>query len=81
MLHAAVRFAGFLRMLRADPLVITTRGSTGLAHMLMGSVAEDVVRRAAYPVLGSGGNLCLLQKQSDSSLCPSRHTTRHETKI
>jgi len=36
---------------RADLIVIGTHGRTGLAHMLMGSVAEKVVRRAAGPVL------------------------------
>ena len=36
---------------RADLIVVGTHGRTGLAHMLMGSVAEKVVRRAAGPVL------------------------------
>lgn len=35
----------------ADLIVIGTHGRTGLSHMLMGSVAEKVVRKAACPVL------------------------------
>jgi nucleotide-binding universal stress UspA family protein len=34
-----------------DLIVMATHGHTGLAHALMGSVAEEVVRRAACPVL------------------------------
>ena len=34
-----------------DLLVIGTHGRTGLAHALLGSVAERVVRKAAIPVL------------------------------
>jgi len=35
----------------ADLIVIATHGSTGLAHILFGSVAERVVRLAHCPVL------------------------------
>lgn len=34
-----------------DMIVMGTHGHTGLEHMLMGSVAENVVRRAPCPVL------------------------------
>jgi nucleotide-binding universal stress UspA family protein len=34
-----------------DLLVVTTHGRTGLRHMLMGSVAEKIVRHASCPVL------------------------------
>ncbi len=37
--------------LDADLVVIATHGLTGLSHMLLGSVAEKVVRRAGCPVL------------------------------
>ncbi len=37
--------------LRADLIVMGTHGRTGLAHMLIGSVAEKVVRTAQCPVL------------------------------
>jgi nucleotide-binding universal stress UspA family protein len=36
---------------RADLIVLTTHGRTGLAHVLLGSVAERVVRHAECPVL------------------------------
>jgi universal stress protein A len=34
-----------------DLLVLATHGRTGLAHLVLGSVAEAVVRRASCPVL------------------------------
>lgn len=34
-----------------DLIVISTHGRSGLAHMLLGSVTENVVRRAPCPVL------------------------------
>jgi len=34
-----------------DLIVLSTHGRTGLAHALLGSVAERVVRRATIPVL------------------------------
>jgi nucleotide-binding universal stress UspA family protein len=36
---------------RIDLIVVGTHGRRGLAHMVMGSVAETVVRRAPCPVL------------------------------
>ncbi|MFM1769063.1 MAG: hypothetical protein RJA22_1592 [Verrucomicrobiota bacterium] len=42
-LHAA-------RELDADVIVLSTHGRTGLAHMFLGSTAEQVVRRAPCPV-------------------------------
>jgi universal stress protein A len=35
----------------ADSIVIATAGRTGLSHLLIGSVAEKVVRHASVPVL------------------------------
>jgi len=35
----------------ADSIVMATAGRTGLAHVLIGSVAEKVVRHASVPVL------------------------------
>jgi nucleotide-binding universal stress UspA family protein len=34
-----------------DLIVMGTQGHTGLRHALMGSVAEDIVRRSSIPVL------------------------------
>jgi len=36
---------------RCDVIIMGTHGRTGLGRLLMGSVAEQVVRRAACPVL------------------------------
>jgi universal stress protein A len=37
--------------LRADLIVLATHGRSGFSHLLLGSVAERVVRSAACPVL------------------------------
>jgi nucleotide-binding universal stress UspA family protein len=39
------------KKLGADLIIMSTHGRTGLSHVLMGSVAERVVRSAACPVL------------------------------
>jgi nucleotide-binding universal stress UspA family protein len=39
------------RRMRADLIVISTHGRRGLAHLLLGSVAEKIVRYAERPVL------------------------------
>jgi nucleotide-binding universal stress UspA family protein len=39
------------RRFKCDLIVLATHGRTGLKHVLMGSVAENVVRRAHCPVL------------------------------
>jgi nucleotide-binding universal stress UspA family protein len=36
---------------QADLIVIGTHGRTGLSHMMLGSVAERVVRTSEVPVL------------------------------
>ena len=39
------------KRLRCDLIVLATHGRTGLVHAIMGSVAENVLRRAPCPVL------------------------------
>jgi nucleotide-binding universal stress UspA family protein len=39
------------KKLRADLIVLSTHGRTGLSHVVLGSVAERVVRTATCPVL------------------------------
>ena len=39
------------RELPADMIVLSTHGRTGLSHILLGSVAEKIVRKAPCPVL------------------------------
>jgi nucleotide-binding universal stress UspA family protein len=46
--HEIVKLAGALK---ADLIVMPSHGRTGLAHVLIGSVAERVVRLAHCPVL------------------------------
>ncbi len=43
--------AEFARSLNAGLIVMPSHGRTGLAHLLIGSVAERVVRLASCPVL------------------------------
>lgn len=56
-LHAVLKGEPFLEIIRyarekdIDMIVLATHGRTGLAHVLMGSVAEKVVRMAPCPVL------------------------------
>ena len=48
---AAATIVETAREHHADLIVMGTKGRTGLAHLLMGSVAERVVRLAPCPVL------------------------------
>jgi nucleotide-binding universal stress UspA family protein len=45
------QIAKYTREHRLDLVVVGTHGRTGLKHVLIGSVAERVVRHAACPVL------------------------------
>ena len=47
----AVEIVDVAKTLPADIIVISTHGRTGLKHVLLGSVVEQVVRRAPCPVL------------------------------
>jgi nucleotide-binding universal stress UspA family protein len=40
----------FAKDVKADSIVMGTHGRTGLRHLLLGSVAEGVIRRASVPV-------------------------------
>jgi len=40
--------------IRADLIILATHGRTGLSHVLLGSVAERVIRHAPCPVLVCG---------------------------
>ena len=46
-----VEIIQYARKQNIDLIVIATHGRTGLPHVLMGSVAETVVRTAPCPVL------------------------------
>lgn len=47
----ADEIVNFARDERMDIIIMATHGRTGLRHIVMGSVAEKVVRSAAVPVL------------------------------
>jgi nucleotide-binding universal stress UspA family protein len=49
--HAAATIVQQAQQMRADVIVIGTHGRSGLPHMLLGSVAEKVVRTASCAVL------------------------------
>jgi nucleotide-binding universal stress UspA family protein len=49
--NAVENIINFARDTNADLLVMCTHGRSGLSHVLMGSTAEAVVRRAPCPVL------------------------------
>lgn len=40
-----------VKAMKSDVLVVGTHGRSGLAHLLSGSVAEKIVRRASVPVI------------------------------
>jgi nucleotide-binding universal stress UspA family protein len=47
----AIEIIEAAKSLPADLIVISTHGRTGLKHVMLGSIAEAVVRRAPCPVL------------------------------
>lgn len=49
--NAVTEITDRARKIGAEIIVVGTHGRTGLAHIVMGSVAERVVRHAACPVL------------------------------
>jgi universal stress protein A len=49
--HAASEIVAVAEREHADLIVMSTHGRTGLAHLVVGSVAEKVVRHAPIPVL------------------------------
>ncbi|HYF47881.1 MAG TPA: universal stress protein [Planctomycetota bacterium] len=49
--HAANAVVDYLKKEKADCVVIATHGRTGLSHLIMGSVAERIVRLSPCPVL------------------------------
>ncbi len=50
--------AGLIEANEIDLIVVGTHGRTGLGKLLLGSVAEDILRHAACPVLTVGPKVC-----------------------
>ena len=49
--HASTEICRYATDHKCDLIMMATHGRTGLAHMLLGSTAEQVVRHAPCPVL------------------------------
>jgi nucleotide-binding universal stress UspA family protein len=60
------------RETRADLIVMGTHGRTGLGRMFMGSVAEQVVRKAPCPVLTA--KLPLAEEEPVGESAPAKDT-------
>lgn len=48
--HIAETITRYAREMQFDEIVIGTHGRTGLRHIALGSVAEEVLKRATVPV-------------------------------
>ncbi len=62
-----------------DLIVIGTHGRTGLGKLLLGSVAEDILRHSACPVLTVGPEICGRARlpEEDSELATTELEIRH----
>lgn len=49
--HASSEIVNYASDVNAEMIVMTTHGYRGMKHVLLGSTTEDVLRRAACPVL------------------------------
>ena len=49
--HAATEIVSYANEIKADMIVMTTHGYSGMKHVLLGSTTEDVLRHAGCPVL------------------------------
>jgi nucleotide-binding universal stress UspA family protein len=59
---------------RPDLTVLTTHGRGGLAHLLLGSAAEEIVRRSASPVLCVRGEMPLARALSGCTVLATDFT-------
>jgi nucleotide-binding universal stress UspA family protein len=49
--HPSTEIVAYASEVHAEMIVMTTHGYRGVKHVLLGSTAEDVLRRATCPVL------------------------------
>ncbi len=49
--HAATEIVNYANDVKAELIVMTTHGYSGMKHVLLGSTTEDVLRHASCPVL------------------------------
>ena len=64
--HAAPAIIEHADRRQADVIVLGTHGRRGLRHLLLGSVAEEVIRRAPCPVL-------VVHRREERGIGPVRH--------
>jgi nucleotide-binding universal stress UspA family protein len=70
---AAAAIVAHAKKLKVDLIVIATHGRTGLSHLLLGSVAERVLRSAPCPVLTVSGRL--KRRRGQGGAGPARRRT------
>lgn len=68
----AEAIAAVATRLKADLIVIATHGRTGLSHLLLGSVAERVVRGAPCPVLTVRATARISRRAAPRRAAPAR---------
>jgi len=68
------------KKLKADLIIMSTHGRTGLSHALMGSVAERVVRLAGCPVLTVSGRTADTASRSRGTRPRQRRATAARTR-
>lgn len=72
--HRAIATAA--KQVRADLVIMATHGRTGVSHLLMGSVAERVVRGAPCPVLTLRPRAAALRRKSPRVRAARTSSTR-----
>jgi nucleotide-binding universal stress UspA family protein len=58
------------RELQADLIVMGTHGRSGLARLLLGSIAEQVLRKANNPILTVKGPFALAEEAAEAKKAP-----------
>lgn len=65
---------------RIDLIVVATHGRTGLAHVLMGSIAEKVIRHSSVPVLAVKPDAVVEQLITEADVDSGLHNSQRVEK-